>query len=140
MVFDGILCLAMTSWSCAVRTTFLARLSEDHIAASSSMRSSRWRRSRCCPGAHMHGRQPRFRGQVMRNNFVCDMEVSGLKTTYRDRNFDWYRTHRHHTTHIKQGSKPARPHTRTNARKSARRSVYRSFLAKGSFWFLPWPI
>ena len=36
-----------------LRTTFLARLSEDHIAASSSMRSSRWRRSRCCPGAHM---------------------------------------------------------------------------------------
>ena len=45
------------------------------------------------------------------------MEVSGLKTTYRDRNFDWYRTHRHRTTHSKQGSKPARPHTRTNPEK-----------------------
>ena len=71
------------------------------------------------PGVKSDQTMTKTKVQVMRNNSVCDTEVSGLKTTYRDRIFDWYRTHRHRTTHSKQGSKTARPLTRTNARKHA---------------------
>ena len=62
-------------------------------------------------------RPVRRKEQVMRYKSMCDMEVSGLKNTSRDRLFDAHAPHRHHITAPQQCCMQRRPPTRAIGRK-----------------------